>query len=1052
MKRLLSFSVLCVAIFLTAFTFANAQGASPWFITGAGNHFIKPVTNQLGLQVPGLATSTTGCLAVNSTGWISASGSACGTGGGASFPFTPLAGYNATSTVIGFLGGLFSTASSTFSSSLFVTALSAGDIGVKSTGQLYSHASTTFSGGLTYSAGNVTADLGTSIAPTELASSDFGDFTCNGTTCSLDTAYATQATTLTVAGTANQLTSSAGAQSLAANRTWTLSLPNHVIFPGNFQATSASTTNATSTNLDVTGLITFNSITGNSWDDFCTTITGGAGLCDGTDATGGSASWPFTPTSYGQSTTSVIGFFNGLFSNSSTTLAGTVSLSSTSDKTLSTDVNGQVYGTATSTPTISTGLAYSGTFGNVLGGSSGSLTCVTGDKTTLGCLSASNFNIFNNKIGTSSVLTNGQLLVAGPNGNSAYSIATTTTSCSSGIACTSFTALGAASTITFSAPAATPLSIPYASTTMLTATTASTTSLIVSGLNAANCDVKSSTNGILSCGSDVGAFPFTSTTNYGALTNATGTPVWFQAGLQASSTSYFVNATTSQLTVGDQASSKLTIDSTVGLPINMWLGAPYDNGTSLIISTSSTNQMDPTGITHTRLSFATSGVPYVEFEGYNPGGYGWDLYGGSGGSAYLGLYGNTHSIFLDTDSNSVIDTGGSFKLKTGAGSKYAFLDASGISSSDKTFTFPNLTGTLLVGSTTLADTSIGIGSTTPWGRVSIAAIDWSDYTRPIFTISTSSDPFGFIAGVWATSTTLVSAQNPRGYVLDSGVRFGIGTQKTYDFLGLLDQLTVNGRISTGDWVSEECNGILNGTGSIIADTSAVCREWAFQVDTAGSAAPPSSAASSGGLSTIKLCPTVLNTGLCTSVASASGQGSGLFYPQTTNGFFQFATTTPVFEAVFRRNTLSSVVATSTSHFLGFVNTSPGGTAFETEPTAGCYVTASSTSGANWKATCRTTAAAVTIVDTGIASTSRQAGAGQFIRLRIEADNVGARFYMATSGKALAQVANVTTNVPKDNTFSLFAAAIIANTADNTPGPSLEINRLKVWYQQPALNY
>lgn len=31
--------------------------------------------------------------------------------------------------------------------------------------------------------------LGSTIAPTELASADFGDFTCNGTTCSLDTSY-----------------------------------------------------------------------------------------------------------------------------------------------------------------------------------------------------------------------------------------------------------------------------------------------------------------------------------------------------------------------------------------------------------------------------------------------------------------------------------------------------------------------------------------------------------------------------------------------------------------------------------------------------------------------------------------------------------------------------------------------------------------------------------------------------------------------------------------------------------------------------------------------
>lgn len=33
-----------------------------------------------------------------------------------------------------------------------------------------------------------------------------------------------------------------------------------------------------------------------------------------------------------------------------------------------------------------------------------------------------------------------------------------------------------------------------------------------------------------------GSFPFTPTTNFGALTNATATPIWFQAGLQSSST------------------------------------------------------------------------------------------------------------------------------------------------------------------------------------------------------------------------------------------------------------------------------------------------------------------------------------------------------------------------------------------------------------------------------------------------------------------------------------------------------------------------------------
>lgn len=43
---------------------------------------------------------------------------------------------------------------------------------------------------------------------------------------------ALQATTITVAGTANEITSSAGAQSLAANRTWTLSLPSDIDLGG----------------------------------------------------------------------------------------------------------------------------------------------------------------------------------------------------------------------------------------------------------------------------------------------------------------------------------------------------------------------------------------------------------------------------------------------------------------------------------------------------------------------------------------------------------------------------------------------------------------------------------------------------------------------------------------------------------------------------------------------------------------------------------------------------------------------------------------------------
>ena len=53
------------------------------------------------------------------------------------------------------------------------------------------------------------------------------------------------------------------------------------------ELTGASTTNSTTTNSVILGNITFDSVTGDQWSDFCVSMTGGSGLCDGTDATGG---------------------------------------------------------------------------------------------------------------------------------------------------------------------------------------------------------------------------------------------------------------------------------------------------------------------------------------------------------------------------------------------------------------------------------------------------------------------------------------------------------------------------------------------------------------------------------------------------------------------------------------------------------------------------------------------------------------------------------------------------------------------------------------------
>lgn len=104
-------------------------------------------------------------------------------------------------------------------------------------------AALTFSDGLNRSVNAVNCVTATGSVKGCLSSTDWTTFNSKVST--------TRA--LTIAGTANQITSSAGAQDLSADRTWTLSLPSHVIFPSSYQAALGSTTNATSSNLTVTG-------------------------------------------------------------------------------------------------------------------------------------------------------------------------------------------------------------------------------------------------------------------------------------------------------------------------------------------------------------------------------------------------------------------------------------------------------------------------------------------------------------------------------------------------------------------------------------------------------------------------------------------------------------------------------------------------------------------------------------------------------------------------------------------------------------------------------
>lgn len=132
--------------------------------------------------------------------------------------------------------------------------------------------------------------------------------------------------------------------------------PGAILF-GNF----GNATLATSSNL------TFASSTGTLSTKYAsTTATSATSLCLSTDCRTVWPSvftFPFTPTLYGVSTSTTIGFLNGLFSTASSTLSGSFHLPALGTGFLSNDANGNVYTTASSSVQSTISLTTIGTSG-----------------------------------------------------------------------------------------------------------------------------------------------------------------------------------------------------------------------------------------------------------------------------------------------------------------------------------------------------------------------------------------------------------------------------------------------------------------------------------------------------------------------------------------------------------------------------------------------------------------------------------------------------------------------------------------------------------------
>ncbi|KND46770.1 MAG: hypothetical protein AB201_03475, partial [Parcubacteria bacterium C7867-006] len=122
------------------------------------------------------------------------------------FPFTSVAGYNSTNTVIGFTAGLFSTASSTFSGALNLPALSNGGLAVFG-GVVSSGATTTAGTGLTYSGNAFNVNTTQNITNLSNLTSNGVTYTTgsNGTLNTVATSSVTTNSSLSVSGTLGAL-------------------------------------------------------------------------------------------------------------------------------------------------------------------------------------------------------------------------------------------------------------------------------------------------------------------------------------------------------------------------------------------------------------------------------------------------------------------------------------------------------------------------------------------------------------------------------------------------------------------------------------------------------------------------------------------------------------------------------------------------------------------------------------------------------------------------------------------------------------------------------
>ncbi|MBP9711303.1 MAG: helix-turn-helix domain-containing protein, partial [Candidatus Pacebacteria bacterium] len=503
--------------------------ASSTAITVSGTGYFDTASTS-NLIVSSLGSSAGQCLTINSFGGVTTV--ACGSGGGAAFPFTP-AGYgNSTSTTIGFTNGILSTASSTFTSTLFLSSLTNSGLAVNASGQVYAAATTTFSSPLVYSNGNVTIQTANGSQSGVLSSADWTTFNNKVSSSSLassitgifpftSTGYGNS--TSTTIGFTNGILSTASSTFTSTVILSTLS--NSGLGVNSLgQVYAAATTTFSGALAYSNGNVTCNTASGSVFG--CLTSADWTTFNSKVSSSSLSSLFPFTPTAIGNATSTLMQFTGGLIANASSTITALNTINATSTNFSATNAS-------TTNLTISS-----------LGGAAGQCLTVTSSGSVITTTCGTNGAAFpftpaawGNSTSTTIGFTNGII----SNASSTFTSALNFSNFSNGsLAVNSAGGVYTAATTTFASP------LTYANGVASIQVANGSQNGYLSNTDWTTFNNKVSSSSLASAVTN--AFPFTSSTNFGTLANATSTTVWFQNGLQASTTARFSSLTASYAT------------------------------------------------------------------------------------------------------------------------------------------------------------------------------------------------------------------------------------------------------------------------------------------------------------------------------------------------------------------------------------------------------------------------------------------------------------------------------------------------------------------------